>query len=122
MPTAELAKAKGFNALVYVAYDGAEMLCSHAENILMPMNYNRPGGTYCSASTQALLARWLRETHHLHVNVQHNMHYCYQVQVQDVKGYGGTERTIDEQWLAHDYGTYEAALEMGLQLALSQLV
>jgi hypothetical protein len=67
------------------------------------------------------LAQWLRKFHDLHVNVQHNMHYAWQVQVQDIKGYDGTERTIDGMWLANDYPTYEEALEAGLLHALTQL-
>lgn len=74
-----------------------------------------------SIHTQADRARWLRDTHYLHVNVHHNMHYAWQVQVQDIRGYDGTERTIDDKWLAHDYGTYEDALEAGLAHALTQL-
>lgn len=71
---------------------------------------------------QSALARWLRETHHLHVNVQHNMHYAWQVQLQDIRGYDGTERkSFDEKWLANDYNTYEEALEAGIALALAQL-
>jgi len=119
--TAVLAKAKGFDA---------ETLWSVSDSYKLPLraiggwgdgeNHNADEFKY-SCPTQSLLAHWLREKHWLHVNAQHNMHYCWQVQVQDVKGYDGTERVFDTKWLMHDYNTYEDALEAGLAHALNQI-
>lgn len=81
------------------------------------------GGDFgCFAPTLSQLAAWLRATHGLHVNVQHNMHYCWQAQVQDIRGYDGSVlRVVDESWLAYDYSSYEAALTTGLIAAVAQV-
>jgi hypothetical protein len=79
------------------------------------------GDFSCFAPTQAQLGAWLRRVHELHVNVQHNYHYAWQVKVQDIRGCDSTLRAVDELWLANDYGSYEDALAAGLARALEQL-
>ena len=74
-----------------------------------------------AALTQTALARWLRETQRIFIEVRPNPHYCYQVRLTDLGYPEDFPRFLDDKWLAHDYGTYEGALEAGLAHALAQL-
>lgn len=66
--------------------------------------------------------KWLREDKALHIDVQHNMHYCWQVRILNIQANDIPPRNIVEDWLIYDHGTYEEALEAGIINALEQLI
>jgi len=109
--TAKLAKEKGFDVPTQKAYDGVPMLCTHTDSVFNTLNYNSElGGNYCSAPSQALLQRWLREVHDIHLDITYS-------------GKQNVEREIEyyvtgRQLSIGIWDSYEKALEKGLQEAL----
>ena len=63
----------------------------------------------CSAPTQSLLAKWLREEHNIHLIAYKNI---------NIDGYYWCFITTDGITNINSYKTYEEALEAGLQEAL----
>lgn len=58
-------KELGYKELVFAAYDGCDMLCSH-KNVFKPINYNTGGSTYTSAPTYSQALQWFTSVHRLH--------------------------------------------------------
>ncbi len=64
----------------------------------------------CSAPTQSLLQKWLREVHNIHVNVSYGLTFTFKING-DLKGNDYVDYSnIEEYWSR----TYEEALEKGL--------
>ena len=63
----------------------------------------------CSAPTQSLLAKWLREEHNIHLIAYKNI---------NIDGYDWCYITTDGITNINSYKTYEEAYEIGLQEAL----
>ena len=63
----------------------------------------------CSAPTQSLLQKWLREKHNIHLIAYKNI---------NIDGYDWCYITTDGITNINSYKTYEEALEAGLQEAL----
>ena len=63
----------------------------------------------CSAPTQSLLAKWLREKHNIHLIAYKNI---------NIDGYDWCYITTDGITNINSYKTYEEAYEIGLQEAL----
>ena len=63
----------------------------------------------CSAPTQSLLAKWLREEHNIHLIAYKNI---------NIDGYDWCFITTDGITNINSYKTYEDAYEIGLQEAL----
>ena len=63
----------------------------------------------CSAPTQSLLAKWLREEHNIHLIAYKNI---------NIDGYDWCFITTDGITNINSYKTYEEAYEIGLQEAL----
>ena len=130
--TAKLAKEKGFNELV-IHYYTPKGYCTESEGYrterLVESNWNNGQGNYptmpkdvsCSAPTQYLLQRWLREKHNIHMYIIADKPYSF-----------SENKDLDVIWicslykpllieygnLKQEYKTYEEALEAGLQAAL----
>ena len=66
----------------------------------------------CSAPTQSLLSKWLREEHNIHLIAYKNI---------NIDGYDWCYITTDGITNINSYKTYEEALEIGLQEALKQI-
>lgn len=112
--TAKLAKEKGFNLLVLKYYDGSYMIATQAKNPFDIKNYNlHNGSTFYSAPTQSLLAKWLRETHLIHIEI-HRDEDMWKPEIYSFKE-GNKHIPIGFK----NYDLYEEALEAGLLFALN---
>ena len=103
--TAKLAKEKGFNIICPKVWYG----------ILNPTIGNdseffREHEDYCSAPTQSLLQKWIRETHNLDIIPTSNLIGYGYIIYQRYPPKNFTNKNL--------YQTYEEALEQGLQEAL----
>ena len=129
--TAKLAKEKGFNIPIINFYD-PKGYCTDALGYqterLEESDWNNGMGSYptpseevsCSAPTQSLLQKWLREIHNIHIII----HYDYSI----IGGYIVTNiiksiepiiiNQVNKKSKYENYRTYEDVLEIGLQKAL----
>ena len=109
--TAKLAKEKGFDekCLFFYTSDSKELKQINLKGIS-----NSDMISFCSAPTQSLLAKWLREKHEIDILVQrafsngikkYILTPCFDKPI--VKGYQSVEKN-----------NYEEAYEIGLQEAL----
>jgi hypothetical protein len=117
--TAKLAKEKGFDWQTRDGYHSDLQDNDFWEDwdLYLSDHYNKrliSQGVY-SAPTQSLLQKWLREVHEIHINI--NTFYF-----EDLEKYGYEVEDIihKDGWmvLSNTAGTYEEALEFGLQEAL----
>jgi hypothetical protein len=127
---AKLAKEKGFN-IPTISYYTPEGYCTESEGYqterLEESNWNDGQGSYptspeevdCSAPTQSLLQKWLREVHKsvITIRVYNNGEEWdeteYRVSVSEFKHF-----TTHDSFVKSNFSTYEEALEVGLQEAL----
>ena len=139
--TAKLAKEKGFDIPTIQFYtSGKKAYLSKAEDYMTERyaesNWNNGRGSYptepekvsCSAPTQSLLHKWLREKHNIDVVISPERYYTgvnYLVQAQKWDLNADPEVKLNfvikgSCWYNdnHEYPTYEEALEKGLQEAL----
>lgn len=125
--TAKLAKEKGFDIPTIQFYtSGKKAYLSEAQDYMTERyaesNWNNGRGSYptepekvsCSAPTQSLLQKWLREKHSIFcevkVGLQHiEFMFSSFIVTKDGRGY---------KYRSSYYNTYEEALEKGLQEAL----
>lgn len=112
--TAQIAKSKGFNIETMDYYNKFKVLNNGSPRPSnLPLNWNASSYEDTSAPTQSLLQKWLRETHNIHIGVwyskadgKYNSHSYHATE---------GERESEVSYL----GTYEEALERGLQDALN---
>ena len=117
--TAKLAKEKGFDIQVLDFWaKGKKPYISqgleYMSECYTKSNWNNGQGSYptkaeevcCSAPTQSLLQKWLREVHNINV-------YCVPTEIDETKWYNN----IASSYKVYT-GTYEEALEEGLYQAL----
>lgn len=116
--TAKLAKEKGFNAKCYHYYQRGELQSDGCFN-----RHNKGVDSICSAPTQSLLQRWLREEKGIIVEVfvddDSNMPLTYNI-----------HQYKDWNWecVCHHHGNYyavtdwELCLEDALKYALENLI
>ena len=125
--TAMLAKAKGFDELSPKVYSvrGSVRVLNYwegekeehfdptFEGFVRNSNLNDDlHDTVATAPTQALLQRWLRETHNIHIGVW----FSVKEQNYNAHAYHGIDLEIESEVVY--LGSYEAALEAGLMEAL----
>ena len=140
--TAKLAKEKGFN-IPTISYYNPKGRSEESEGYmterLESSNWNDGQGSYpthakdveCSAPTQSLLQKWLREVHNCFINVlphrdgdSKNKQWKSKKDVfwtVEVDYYGKNfeiELTDDSDFTQHFNKSYEEALEIGLYQAL----
>ena len=119
--TAKLAKEKGFNIPCKYFYkekyiNAIEYEVVHDGHLEANWNENfKYSPAECSAPTQSLLQKWLREKHHLIIIIAYQYEhdstpYSYWI-------YKENNSLPINQWV-NDLNTYEEALEVGLQEAL----
>ena len=128
--TAKLAKEKGFN-IPTISYYNPKGRSEESEGYmterLESSNWNNGQGSYpthakdieCSAPTQSLLQKWLREKHKIHIQIQ----VLGQFVNGDNKFYSQVILFGDNKWISKFISnkltyTYEEALEIGLHEAL----
>lgn len=111
--TAKLAKEKGFNISTENLYDRRDY--NKSWDSVELFNRRNAGLSAIPAPTQSLLQKWLREEHEIHINI--NTFYF-----EDLEKYGYEVEDIIHKngWvvMSNTAGTYEEALEKGLQKAL----
>lgn len=104
--TAKLAKQMGFNEWCYYYYDFNGKIDSNNSSITT-------NAKYCSAPTQSLLEKWLREKHNLFISVWFNdLTGKWWVDIYELP----TMKIFYDSEI--EFKTYEEALERGLQEAL----
>lgn len=117
--TAKLAKEKGFNLYIKYFYkhksnDEYEIV----HNGHMKNNWNESfqfNHAECSAPTQSLLQKWLREEHQLHITI----YSCSQESWMSRITRPGQK--LEHGMYGEDYDTYEDALEDALYMALKTI-
>lgn len=123
--TAKLAKEKGFSWTVkqyyYInrctGFNGHKLSC--IQPIGIPMDFNNDFSDdefHYSALTQYLLQKWLREVHNIFIYILPDIdgQWGYGIMLKDVNHTQSNRFELDEI-----IGTYEEALESGLQEALN---
>jgi hypothetical protein len=124
LETAKLAKEKGFNWPVGETYSSKGLTQVYYKSIYEDMNGKRhevtpnvyPNPPYYSAPTQALLQKWIREVHNIHITI--DSYHC----LGRSKPFGLSIDYLNEsgKWTYADYRDdtdfeiYEDALEKGL--------
>ena len=119
--TAKMLKEAGFDIPCNSNYMGNKF----GWNELQRVNFNASETTY-SRPTQALAAKWLRETHGIYVSskiIVHPRHDRYSREVADSRitwGYLIIPLNRRDPWIGslEEYKSYEKALEAGLQEAI----
>jgi hypothetical protein len=113
--TAKLAKERGFNIPCKKVYNTfGESWDSYYSTM---KNDSVDSGAKCSAPTQALLQKWLREVHEIYVrpfeswSFDNTLEYCCTVNGTHVN-HGVIDKPINR------FDSYEEALEIGLQEGL----
>jgi hypothetical protein len=107
---AKLAKEKGFNI-----FTGKAWIKKEGQALFfVPVYTGVTNGIDYHAPTQSLLQKWLREVHNIHIDI--NTMYlskgkCWDCYIGEISG----ESSI---WNKEVKGSYEEALEVGLQEAL----
>lgn len=114
----KLAKEKGFDEKCYHYYQKEELESDGYFN-----RYNKGVEYICSAPTQSLLQRWLREEKKIYiaisVDIDHDLHrVCFEYEV----CYDFDGRTMEYHNSYDSFGQYEDALEDALKYALENLV
>ena len=123
--TAKLAKEKGFDELckrvfdtegTFLGFTGVELMRSRNKNSLLHLidtnteDFEYPN-YYCTAPTQSLLQRWLREVHKIDVIPAIYKGEYYNWVTVNSKTHRYTDKIL--------FSTYEESLEKGLQQALT---
>lgn len=112
--TAKLAKEKGFDSPTLHFFDkkGERDYGGHE-------NWNEGYGETCSCPTQALLQKWLREKHKLHIYIETTSRFS---KIDGSKWKCDIKVMFQPfKWTTGHYyigDTYEEVLEKGLQVAL----
>ena len=115
---AKLAKEKGFNSKCYFYYQKEELHTNKCFN-----RYNKGVDSICSAPTQSLLQRWMREEKGVVFGISpmqemdcDYLGWCATIYNVDENGYGLSWK--EELY----YNTYELAIEDALKYALENLI
>ena len=107
--TAKLAKEKGFTQNPYkIPYSYRYEFTDNTGCVLSYSLFN-PSSNICTAPSQSILAKWLREKHNIHLIAYKNI---------NIDGYDWCFITTDGITNINSYKTYEEAYEIGLQEAL----
>lgn len=115
----KLAKEKGFNEKCYHYYQNGVLESDECFN-----RYNKGADSVCSAPTQSLLQRWLREEKGLYISIEAYPtlaimgKVCFAWVVKSRSdGY-----FMESNYSLQTFSTYELALEDALKYALENLV
>ena len=113
LETAKLAKEKGFVQNPYeIPYSYRYKFTDNTGCVLSHSLFN-PSSNICTAPTQSLLQKWLREKYDIDIIIN-----TYRNQNQKYYKYFISEKSKNVIKSEEYYNTYEDALEIGLQEAL----
>lgn len=75
----------------------------------------------CPAPTQSLLQKWVRDYYHLHISIGYELHmkWFFQIDIAPYTADDDLEIASNNQYNNDNFLSYEAALEVGLQQALT---
>lgn len=118
---AKLAKEEGFNAKCYHYYQRGELQSDGCFN-----RYNKGVDSICSAPTQSLLQRWLREEKIVNISIDSEEDFggenlIYEWQASHKKYIADGSFILNTVSDMEFYSTYEKALEYALKYALENL-
>ena len=118
---AKLLKQKGFDWKVFHFYDEEGHLKHREGDCYSLYNWNYPtkdeyGSHYCSAPTQQMACRWLREVYNIHIGVFIDIDK-YAAFLDEIPATGHTSTPIEG-----DFISYEDAVEASLQYVLTNLI
>lgn len=118
---AKLLKEKGFNERTEFLYENekTKLIESYVTNSML-------GPECCSAPTQQVALRWLREIHKINITVTPNLYettFAFDVYKQGIDGWERMEGDTDlvytgEDPLWENYPTYEEAANNGIKYVL----
>ena len=111
LETAKLAKSKGFDWKVKHYFT----LLYTGNGFGNGYNYNAEPNQ-ASRPTQAVLQRWLREVHQIHIVVDHYKKGNYSARLADAG-----DNSLSIELFGEVFETYELALEAALKESLNQL-
>jgi hypothetical protein len=129
--TAKLAKEKGFNEKCGIGYDLHGNITYATVSYML--NSDKNSKDHCSAPTQTLLQKWLRDVHDIHINPEYRdeagcFEYFYTImyfpeELKHKKRSHEQTKRIDSFYGAGGsyigcFDTYEEALEEALQKSL----
>ena len=128
--TAKLLKEKGFNCSTYRAYcetnRGHQLSYDVGRTNSQWDKFNKENGIFnCSAPTQQMAMRWLREVHHYYIQVMLDswacgIHMGYYVVIQ--KTDSDFEIMLSDYVDNIFYQTYEEACETAIKYCLENLI
>lgn len=119
LEVANLLKEAGFKWFINSAYrDGVLM---HQGNLLCDnfngKQYENPARhEFFSAPTLDIAQRWLREVHHLHINIFSSSQESWMFRITK------PHQKLEDGIYGEDYYTYEEALEAGIKKALETIL
>jgi len=125
---AKLLKEKGFDWKVFHFYDEDGHLKHREGDCYSLYNWNYPtkdeyGSKYCSAPTQQMACRWLREEKGLNVNAIYGDYPAlkksfWMPQIDSLNGCYG----VDDEDFFREYDSREDCIEAALQYCLTNLI
>ena len=126
--TAKLLKEKGFNEECFALYNPDGVLIQSGIR-LNNIQVGRVKGSY-SAPTQQMAMRWLREVHHLYINVgfgnDYKGEFLYMADIYDLTKeaiHAKYEPIIEaDDYLSDNPKTYEEACEAAIKYVLENLI
>lgn len=73
----------------------------------------------CSAPTQQMAMKWLREVHNIKVNVFYSNFNCYAIEYFETNTQTGVDESV---FIGDGYKSYEEAVETALKYCLENLI
>ena len=126
--TAKLLKEKGFDEITFTWYIGKGKFCvgrnnfddyhmNHLSNMATAKDKNK-----CSAPTLQMAMKWLREVHHIDIEVR--THYLNYLKPNDTRYYSGKILKDSEDVIHTIYSkdTYEEVCEAAIKYCLENLI
>lgn len=119
---AKLAREKGFNEKCYFYYQKGVISTDRCFK-----RYNKGVEYICSAPTQSLLQRWLREEKGIQIYIDSDLDFddetfVYEWQIANKENFDNGGFEIHRYNSKESHSTYELALEDALKYALEKLV
>lgn len=121
--TAKLLKEKGFDWEVFHFYNENGEFRDREGDCYSLYNWNYPtkdeyGSQYCSAPTQQMACRWLREERRIHICPIPANGYYYWASIYIENG----DRTLNKVLSRNGRKAYEDAIEAALEYCLTNLI
>lgn len=129
---AKLLKEKGFNWRVFNFYDEHGRFSEHIGSVYTLYNWNYPAedghfSQYCSAPTQQMACRWLREVHKIDISVTPD-DGSWWIKVTELESWSGVfnGKVLNSDDIKYAYkgdiSTKESCYEAALEYVLTELI